>query len=713
MLVAGLTTATGRVVKIEGSVELRPGLAPGLLLEGVSIGPADDSAFRKARIGHLDIVVGLWPLLQAHVEVRRLELSDATLVVDPASAGDSAPASLASDLTLKRVDVSNLTVEIQQDGGRPPAVAHIQQLGLTRTEATSYSLELTSSLEGGTVTGEGTLDLAPDDRSLSATLHADIPHLQALSALAQTELPRVGPVKASAQLDVREDGISLSELDVQVGTHDTAWVELKGHVRDVVKRQDFALTANFGFDDVRVLAPLVRSPPHIGRIEGRANIHDSDGPTRIEEFTVEGGRPGVFELSAKGHFDDVESLHGLDATVDLKVKDLAVVGELLGRTLPRTSPVEVSGHVTAADGKLLTDHLDAKVGRTQLSGDVSGGLQSDERLLLKATVQVPELYLADLGFVGDPDPDDTQPGGPPPGTSAGSLFDNSDFDLSWIRDFDGDLTVHLGSVLGADSEALDDVRVYGHLERGHLSLRHVVADVRGGAVQGELNIDGSGTLPKFNAGVTATGLNLGEVLAELDVSGAWSGQLDGKLDFSTRGQSLRVLAANLDGELALTSGAGTISRAQAGLLTRDMLQSVRRVVGMDDPSDVLNCMVIEFEANDGVASAQTLVIDSKDIVVVGEGKINLRSETLDLRLVPKPRNASLFSTAATVQVKGPLTNPAVHIEPYSLVTSTTRAIVDKIGAVSGLKRLWRMITGDPGDQYCENLTDQTNKGSAQ
>ena len=103
------------------------------------------------------------------------------------------------------------------------------------------------------------------------------------------------------------------------------------------------------------------------------------------------------------------------------------------------------------------------------------------------------------------------------------------------------------------------------------------------------------------------------------------------------------------------------------------------------------------------------MIDSKDILIAGEGDIDLGRETIDLRLIPKPRRASPISTAATVLIKGPLTNPVVRTQAGSLVTSTTAALVENIGSVTGVRWLSRTLRGKSSE---ETLCAQLDGGAS-
>jgi uncharacterized protein involved in outer membrane biogenesis len=200
------------------------------------------------------------------------------------------------------------------------------------------------------------------------------------------------------------------------------------------------------------------------------------------------------------------------------------------------------------------------------------------------------------------------------------------------------------------------------------------------------------------------GIQLGELLAQIDDDQVYSGRVDAKVRLETRGDSTQTLASGLSGTVALASGSGTIATEHARVLTRDLFHTLRRVVGGSPPSEALNCAVVDLEFRDGVGALKTFVIDAEHLLILGEGGIDLGAESLDLRLAPEPRKASPLSTAATVRLSGPFTSPEISVEKTSLVTSSTRAVIENLGSATGLRQLWKTLTGDPSDRtLCEEL----------
>jgi len=408
--------------------------------------------------------------------------------------------------------------------------------------------------------------------SAELRLQLDAPHLAVFSGAAQLDLPELGPVRGEAILELEGRRIGVTDLELHAGNEHEAWLHLTGYAKDLVRRRHFSLQADFGFEDVRTLGPLVGNPPPIGAVEGRARVSDRDDKPGIDEFHVKGGRPGVFEIDAEGHFEDLEGVHGLDARIDLEARDPAVIGELLRHELPAVGPVEFTGKVSAQAGVLETQHVRARIDQTHFTGALSGRFASAQRPRLTGHVDVPDLHLDDLGL----SPKDTGAAAiPGAGATPARLFSDAPFELGRLDFADVQASVHVDRVLGVKGPLLRDVRLDVSLKGGWLSSRHVGHTPSGGALQSQLDFDSTVSPPTLDLDAQLKGLDLGNVVAQIDVHGAYSGDVDARLDLHSRGASPHELAANLGGEATLFAGPGTIATAHARLLTRDLIHAVR------------------------------------------------------------------------------------------------------------------------------------------
>jgi uncharacterized protein involved in outer membrane biogenesis len=82
----------------------------------------------------------------------------------------------------------------------------------------------------------------------------------------------------------------------------------------------------------------------------------------------------------------------------------------------------------------------------------------------------------------------------------------------------------------------------------------------------------------------------------------------------------------------------------------DVLTALSLSLSGDNSNTNLRCAVTSFGAKDGVLTAQRFVIDTDPVRIDGGGTINLRDETLDLRLQGAPKNFQLVRARAPFTV---------------------------------------------------------------
>lgn len=103
---------------------------------------------------------------------------------------------------------------------------------------------------------------------------------------------------------------------------------------------------------------------------------------------------------------------------------------------------------------------------------------------------------------------------------------------------------------------------------------------------------------------------------------------------------MRTASAN--GDIALGMGRGQISNLLMEYAGLDIYEVLKFLV-IGDRRVPIRCAFGDFAVRDGVMTARALAFDTTDTIIVGEGSISLRDETLDLRLRPRPKDRSLLS----------------------------------------------------------------------
>jgi len=220
------------------------------------------------------------------------------------------------------------------------------------------------------VTDFGMQDLALD-------LDARWPNTKGISRLLDLglDLPELGPVWARAALGVRDDGFTLTGIDVAAGSPDPPAVHVTGEVSDLLSLKGVELTGEF---DVATSAFLdkdaVPKGAEFGKIHGRFDLSDRDGSLGFEVLSAEIVDTKLFSLSINGLFDDIERRDDFRMEAALAVPDASQLGQLLGfQTVPLDS-LSFTGEVSGSDESFRAEGK-ALFGETEVTGKTFGDVE--------------------------------------------------------------------------------------------------------------------------------------------------------------------------------------------------------------------------------------------------------------------------------------------------------------------------------------------------
>jgi hypothetical protein len=147
--------------------------------------------------------------------------------------------------------------------------------------------------------------------------------------------------------------------------------------------------------------------------------------------------------------------------------------------------------------------------------------------------------------------------------------------------------------------------------------------------------------------------------------------------------------AGLSGSTSLQMGEGRINNRFAKIMLSDLFKLIS--TGGSADSSNLNCVVSKFDITKGLATSKVLVVDTNGATIVGDGKVMLDSEKLDMHLDPTAKQANLVNLAIPVNVGGTLASPSVLPDPTALAKNATGALAgvagnggNAAGALTGL-----------------------------
>jgi uncharacterized protein involved in outer membrane biogenesis len=239
-----------------------------------------------------------------------------------------------------------------------------------------------------------------------------------------------------------------------------------------------------------------------------------------------------------------------------------------------------------------------------------------------------------------------------------------------------------------------------------------VAEVHGVCRAEGNNVAVSGSLKLDN-------LELNRVLKDLRADDAVDGTVGGDTEFSSFGNSVASLMANLNGKTVLTVGRGQVKNDFVRVLGGDLSAGVFGLFGASksggDYTDV-ECAVCGLDIKGGLAKVTALVVDTPEMTVRGSGEVDLRTERLDLSLEPLPKGGvaglslSLGELAKPFRLSGKLANPSLAVDPTKTALTIGKAIAGVV--LFGPLGIAGALAGKTSDQNpCGAALEAARKGS--
>ena len=462
----------------------------------------------------------------------------------------------------------------------------------------------------------------------------------------------------------------------------------------------------------------------------------AQGTINTQPFTldVSGGallavnpeHPYPFKLSIRAAENQIDAaglilkpfdLGQLRLQVGARGPDLAELFYLTQLALPNTPPYQLQAQINRDGQHFVVRDIKGQLGRSDIGGMIDIDA-SHNRPMVTADLNSGHLYLSDLGAVtgsraasaGALDRADPRTAPVPVATANGKptmLFPDAHLATNRIRAMDADLQFNATSI-EAGKLPFTRVNLHAKLKDGLLVLDPVQFEMPQGRLSGAINIDARQAIPRVRMDMRATDIDLAQLKGSGPASAApLTGVLQARAVIKGRGDSVHNLMADADGSFAAVIPHGDIRAAFAELTGID-LSGLGLLLTKDQQRAPIRCGVARFDVMDGTAQAQSIVLDTQNVLITGGGKIDLGSEQLDLKIRGQPKKFHLVRVRAPVDIKGRLTKPSFQPDKGQLLKQG--------GVAAALGTLLTPVAAmlafiDPGlakDQDCSELLAQAH-----
>ncbi|AWH34083.1 AsmA family protein [Stenotrophomonas sp. SAU14A_NAIMI4_8] len=437
-----------------------------------------------------------------------------------------------------------------------------------------------------------------------------------------------------------------------------------------------------------------------GGTESPLQLTDSAHPFRIHLD----GRAGGTHAVASGTLTNPFALQLFDLHFALSGQDLADLYPLLGIAIPPSPPYALNGRLKRDHNVWRYERFTGKVGDSDLGGNLQFEVGRD-RPRLTATLESRRLDFDDLaGFVGAP-----------PRTGSGEtanaeqkaeaaqvaassrVLPDTPYNLGKLRAMDADVRWKAHRI-NAPSLPLDDMDAHLLLDDGVLRLDPLNFGVAGGDIRSTIRMDARQPQIATSLKASVRGVQLGQLFPDAKLAEQAKGGISGQIDLSGRGNSIAAMLGGSSGDVGVAMGRGHVGNLVMELAGLDITESVKFLF-TGDRQIPLRCAFADFGVRDGVMTSRALAVDTTDTIVIGEGTVNLRDESLDLLLRPRPKDKSILVLRSPLRIGGTFKDPSFR--PDFKALGLRGAVALALGSIAPPAALLATIETGPGkDANC-------------
>lgn len=423
---------------------------------------------------------------------------------------------------------------------------------------------------------------------------------------------------------------------------------------------------------------------------------------------------GKLKVNINGNLTEPLAMKGEDVTLDVQGEDMANLFPLIRLVFPSTPPYKLKGHLKHEGQAWSFSNFSGRVGDSDLSGTIRVDTEP-KRPAMKADLISNLVDFKDLaGFIGgkpgsgsdETASDEQEKQAAATKEESDRIFPDQPYDLERLKAMDADVRLRAKRIL-APNLPIDDLNAKLSLSDGVLKFNPTVFGVANGRIEIYSTFDGSKQPSKVNIDARLRQLDLKRFLKS-EFAQKTIGPIGGRIVLSGTGQSFRDLMATASGNTFVMMSGGEISELLVRLAGLNVARALGVLVRGDKPIPI-RCALLDLQATDGQMGVQTLVFDTANSIISGEGKIDLRDEKLDIMLTPVPKDFSPLSLRSYIRVNGTLKNISAFPDPIKTGTDSLVAKIFNVFVMLVLSPLQPRDLGLAQDVDCDALMASIQK----
>ncbi|HEX2227022.1 MAG TPA: AsmA family protein [Candidatus Binatia bacterium] len=387
---------------------------------------------------------------------------------------------------------------------------------------------------------------------------------------------------------------------------------------------------------------------------------------------------GRVKANINGTLTEPLAMKGEDVRLEISGDNMANLFPLIRLVFPSTPPYRLKGRLKHEGKTWSFTNFSGRVGDSDLSGNIAVDT-GPQRPVMKADLVSNLLDFDDLaGFIGGTPRAGAGETATPKQKQQAAIEKQSDrvfpdqpYNLERLRAMDGDVRLRAKRIL-APNLPIDNLNAKLSLKDGVLKFEPAALDVANGRVELYSTFDASKQPSRVHIDARFRQLEIKRLFGKSKFAEKSTGPLSGRIALSGTGHSFRELMATAAGNTFLVMSGGELSGLLVEVAGLDVAEALGRLV-RGDKAVPIRCAALDFQGKEGQMGIQTLVFDTDDTIIFGEGSIDLRDEKVNIVLTPVPKDFSPFSLRSFVRVSGSFKNPSAFPDPLKTGTKSLLA----------------------------------------
>lgn len=390
------------------------------------------------------------------------------------------------------------------------------------------------------------------------------------------------------------------------------------------------------------------------------------GPTRI---LADGAIARPFDLSR------------YSADIKASGNDLADIYAIIGLALPNTPPYDLRTRLSRTPKGYTLADIGGRVGDSDLAGRMDV-LTDRPRKKIEANITSKSLDFDDLAAVlgAPPSTDQGEAASPEQRAEAarlakqGRILPDARLRLDKVRSMDAHLNFKAARVVDAPFP-LRSATLELTLDNGVMKFTPVMFELPRGNLNAFVTLDARKDTPIVDMDARIRKARIEDFFKTKDVI---EGGFVARAKLRGTGDTVREAAATSNGTVTMVMPRGRVREAFAELTGINVARGLGLYLSGDKSLTELRCGVASFEVKNGVARPSLMVFDTEDIRIHGGGNVDLRNETMDLKIQGDSKKPRFLKVDAPIKFTGHWRTPKVGVDADDAV---------KQGLVGGLASL--------------------------